>query len=212
MGHRALVAYERPDGTYNLHYSHWGACHLRLTNEITADTPFAGEHDGQDAPRAVYEQLQTASSASSDDWEQSELLPADVEYEPRSVGVTFDELLEEHLNYLSHEALYDVSTSFEVTAYRTFWLGFSHEVVDLDRSPTTGNGLIATVRWYEGEPVGDGYCRGWFDGTKSILADAVGRGTFTEVQATQLLVDRFRVELPNRKRVGFSVDSRSGLG
>lgn len=24
MGHRALVAYERTDSTYNLHHSHWG--------------------------------------------------------------------------------------------------------------------------------------------------------------------------------------------
>jgi hypothetical protein len=35
MGHRALVAYERTDGTYNLHYSHWGGCDLRLKHTIT---------------------------------------------------------------------------------------------------------------------------------------------------------------------------------
>jgi hypothetical protein len=29
MGHRALVAYERTDGQYTLHYSHWGAANLR---------------------------------------------------------------------------------------------------------------------------------------------------------------------------------------
>jgi len=32
MGHRALVAYERTDEQYTLHYSHWGAANLKLTN------------------------------------------------------------------------------------------------------------------------------------------------------------------------------------
>jgi hypothetical protein len=40
MGHRALVAYERTDGTYTLHYSHWGAANLKLKHYITAVTTF----------------------------------------------------------------------------------------------------------------------------------------------------------------------------
>jgi len=43
MGHRALVAYERTDGQYTLHYSHWGAADLKLKYRITAETPFGGE-------------------------------------------------------------------------------------------------------------------------------------------------------------------------
>ena len=43
MGHRALVAYERTDGQYTLHYSHWGAASLKLKHCITAETPFGGE-------------------------------------------------------------------------------------------------------------------------------------------------------------------------
>jgi len=42
MAHRALVAYERPDGRYNMHYSHEGAYELRLATDITAETPFGG--------------------------------------------------------------------------------------------------------------------------------------------------------------------------
>ncbi|ELZ32433.1 hypothetical protein C474_06407 [Halogeometricum pallidum JCM 14848] len=42
MGHRALIAYERIDGTYTLHYSHWGAANLKLKHRITAETPFSG--------------------------------------------------------------------------------------------------------------------------------------------------------------------------
>lgn len=47
MGHRALIAYERPDSTYNVHYSHWGAIHLRLKRAITEETPFGGDKPDQ---------------------------------------------------------------------------------------------------------------------------------------------------------------------
>ncbi|AKH97349.1 hypothetical protein HLASF_0856 [Halanaeroarchaeum sulfurireducens] len=43
MGHRALVAYERTDGQYTLHYSHWGAANLKLKHRISAESPFGGE-------------------------------------------------------------------------------------------------------------------------------------------------------------------------
>jgi len=43
MGHRALVAYERTDGQYTLHYSHWGAANLKLKHCISAESPFGGE-------------------------------------------------------------------------------------------------------------------------------------------------------------------------
>jgi hypothetical protein len=42
MGHRALVAYRRPDRLYDLRYSHWGGETLSLANEITAVAPLAG--------------------------------------------------------------------------------------------------------------------------------------------------------------------------
>ncbi|AEH38743.1 DUF6735 family protein [Halopiger xanaduensis] len=41
MGHRALVAYRRPDRLYDLRYSHWGGEDLSLAREITAATPLA---------------------------------------------------------------------------------------------------------------------------------------------------------------------------
>ena len=41
MGHRALVAYERPDRLYDLRYSHWGGEDLSLVDAITAETPLA---------------------------------------------------------------------------------------------------------------------------------------------------------------------------
>ncbi|MBZ6493409.1 DUF6735 family protein [Natrinema longum] len=41
MGHRALVAYRRPDRLYDLRYSHWGGETVALADEITATTPLA---------------------------------------------------------------------------------------------------------------------------------------------------------------------------
>ncbi len=41
MGHRALVAYRRPDHRYDLRYSHWGGEHLSLASRITRETPLA---------------------------------------------------------------------------------------------------------------------------------------------------------------------------
>ncbi|SDR20055.1 DUF6735 family protein [Natronobacterium texcoconense] len=47
MGHRALVAYRRPDHLYDLRYSHWGGDDLALVDGIDAQTPLAdGRVDG----------------------------------------------------------------------------------------------------------------------------------------------------------------------
>ena len=47
MGHRALVAYRRPDRLYDLRYSHWGGENLSLATEIDAAAPLAdGAVDG----------------------------------------------------------------------------------------------------------------------------------------------------------------------
>lgn len=42
MGHRALVAYRRPDYLYDLRYSHWGGQDLTLAGDLEAATPLAG--------------------------------------------------------------------------------------------------------------------------------------------------------------------------
>lgn len=42
MGHRALVAYRRPDYLYDLRYSHWGGEDLTLARDLEAETPLAG--------------------------------------------------------------------------------------------------------------------------------------------------------------------------
>ncbi|SFC41839.1 hypothetical protein SAMN05444422_10863 [Halobiforma haloterrestris] len=41
MGHRALVAYRRPDRLYDLRYSHWGGADLSLAEAIDDGSPLA---------------------------------------------------------------------------------------------------------------------------------------------------------------------------
>ncbi|AXR77564.1 hypothetical protein AArcMg_2503 [Natrarchaeobaculum sulfurireducens] len=41
MGHRALVAYQRPDRLYDLRYSHWGGEDLSLIDAIGPASPLA---------------------------------------------------------------------------------------------------------------------------------------------------------------------------
>lgn len=41
MGHRALVAYRRPDRRYDLRYSHWGGDGVSLGDRIGTETPLA---------------------------------------------------------------------------------------------------------------------------------------------------------------------------
>lgn len=191
MGHRALLAYERPDETYNLHYTHWGSCNLRLKHEITLETPFGGDKP-DDSPQRAYEVLQRTSDAelSDDVAEDANAVETDVEVEPRVVGITLDGAITEHLDYHMHEAFYVVSPEFEVTAYRTFWLGFSSDADSVSQSPSVGHGALLTVRWYEGEPVTDGYLRGWFDGMKQMVGDRIDRELFTESQAVTFLLEQ----------------------
>lgn len=186
MGHRALIAYERTDGQYNLHYSHWGACDLRLKHTITEATPFGGEAPTEQAHQAI-DALTGGEDGHHVLDEFGRVGSVDVDLEPRVVGVTIDEILAEWLDYLQHEAFFVVSTDFDVTAYRTFWFGLCFESDVVEESPYVGHGAIRTVRWYQGEPVGDGYARGTFAGMKQIVADMVDRGVFVPRDALDYL-------------------------
>ncbi|WP_338727277.1 DUF6735 family protein [Haladaptatus sp. DJG-WS-42] len=59
MGHRALVAYEQPDGTYTLHYSQWGALGFRLVDALTESTPFGPQEAVEPTPRKTGLSLKT---------------------------------------------------------------------------------------------------------------------------------------------------------
>jgi hypothetical protein len=191
MGHRALIAYERPDASYTVHYSHWGGQHLRLTRTISEETPFAADQPSQWS-QAIYDHLQHANEPTVPRVADHPRPETAVDPEPWAVGISFQNAVTNHLNFLTHEAFYVVDQSFNVTAYRTLWLGFSDHADAVDQSPTVGHGALRTLRWYDGEPVGDGYLRGWFDGAKTVTATFIDQGLFSESQAISVLLDHLQ--------------------
>ena len=201
MGHRALVAYERTDSTYNLHYTHWGGCNLRLKQTITPKTPYGTAESTTEWLGDVHEALTSGTPVPtvSDTFELEEGIRTDVDVLPQVTGVTFAEAISAHLNYLSHEAFYVVSPSFEVTAYRTHWFGLQYEAESVSGDPTIGNGALRTVRWYDGEPVGDGYACGEFSALKATVGDLIDQDIFTHEQAIAYMKDKLG-EWTNREQ------------
>ena len=188
MGHRALVAYERPDGSYNLHYSHWGACNLRLKHDITPETPFGGDR-AEETHQLLCRTLRTSTDeqAVSRYVRKANLLASMVNHDPMAIGLTKDEIVTEYLDFLHHEAFFEVAQDFEVTAYRTHWFGLTYDCETVTDAPTVGNGALRTVRWVDCEPVGDGAVRGEFRALKDVVGDMVDRGVFTPDEAQQYL-------------------------
>nr|WP_255665765.1 DUF6735 family protein [Haladaptatus sp. DYF46] len=99
VGHRALVAYERPDGRYDRHYAHWGATDLALRHEIAAETPFA-DGNGKRNPNR---------------W-----TPA-IDPTPRERALSFEDAAT--FDYRAYEAFYVVSLAWDVTAFLPLWFG-----------------------------------------------------------------------------------------
>ena len=188
MGHRALIAYEREDSLYNVHYSHWGALHLRLKRDITAETPF-GEDAATREARSLFEALRETydEEAVSRLISESDLPHAQIDHDPLVIAIAMEDILTEYLDFLHHEAFYVIDTDFEVTAYRTHWFGLQYDCRRDEHAPTIGNGALRTVRWYDGEPVGDGYVQGEFRALKRTMGVLIDRGVFSPAEATEFM-------------------------
>lgn len=225
MGHRALVAYERGDGLYNVHYTHWGASKLRLRTAITPGTPLGGDNSEPPFAAALLGALEESFDADQIGGELAEPQePTEVKPDPVYVGVSMDEILADCLDYLHHEAFYVADREFNVEAYRTLWFDM---VYDLGRNRvegtmssgrkavTVGFGAIISPRWYpdpdknpeDAEPVGDGRSTGVFRGAKEALSDLVGDGVIGEIDAYNRLrtfcEDRYHDEDKYGLRFGF---------
>ena len=98
MGHRALVAYERTDGQYTLHYSHWGAANLKLKRRISAESPFGGDDtDSKWAKQLLAELADGLEADAVDGYLAGEDRPSTVvEPKPRATGLTLDEIVADH--------------------------------------------------------------------------------------------------------------------
>jgi hypothetical protein len=191
VGHRALVAYERTNRDYNLHRSHWGATDLRLKHAITESTPYGSETRNAWA-RDVHRALVEGEDAEQIIAEFGVERPygTDVDPIPSEVGVSFETIITDHVDYLHHEAVFVVDLDFDVTAYRTFWLGFAHdsESISIAESPTIGHGLLRAVRWQGRDLLDDEYAQGRFVGMRRITARLVDLGVLDHAEAVELLV------------------------
>ena len=203
MGHRALVAYERTDGQYTLHYSHWGAANLKLKHRISAESPFGGEDTDSTWAKQLFTELADGLEADAVDGylADTDRRSTVVEPMPRATELTFDEIVTDHLDYLHHEAFFVVSTMFEVTAYRTLWFGLQYDSETIEQGETVGNGALATVRWHNGEPVGDGYLQRQFAALKDVAGDMLDKGVFTPSTARQYLKRKLAERVGDRKEL-----------
>ena len=203
MGHRALVAYERTDGQYTLHYSHWGASNLKLKHQISAESPFGGEDTNSTWAKQLLAELADGLEADAvDGYLAGEDRPSTVvEPKPRATGLTLDEIVADHLDYLHHEAFFVVSPTFEVTAYRTLWFGLQYDSETVEQGETVGNGALATVPWYDGEPVGDGHLQGQFAALKDVVGDMIDKGVFTPSTARQYLKRKLVERVGDRQKL-----------
>lgn len=206
MGHRALVAYERTDGRYSVHYSHWGASDLKLKHRIAAETPFGGEDtDSEWAQELLTELAQGLDADAVGGYLAEEQRPGTlVEPEPMATGVSLDEIVGDHLDYLHHEAFYTVTPAFEVTAYRTLWFGLQYDCESIEAGETVGNGALATVRWYDSDPVGDGYLKSRFQALKDVVGDMVDESVFTEAEAVAYMQEKLAEWIDERQDLNMS--------
>lgn len=184
MGHRALAAYEREDGRYDLHYSHWGAADFALAHDITAETPYGGE-----SPNSSLETLRRRLAAGDEFDVLGGRLADDrpatpVDQEPTARALSLDDALADHLDYRQYEAFYVVTTAHDVTAHRVLWVPFPAEEGPL------GYGALVAVRWRDGDPA-DPELGDWFRTAVDIVGDVVDRGVLTPTEATAYLDEKF---------------------
>ncbi len=198
MGHRAIVAYKRPDGLFNLHYSHWGAADLRLKHDITAVTPLGGDENEPEFLTAFNKMLDEAVG------EDGEIAGRAVEAgpetavdpEPFATGIRMEEVVDEYICFVMHEAFYVVEgfeqaepapEDVEVHAFRTWHVPYCYESGGLeDNDP----GLLVEPRWYNDDPISTDRDYGWYTGVRSMLDDMIEEETITEEEAFDRLIDK----------------------
>jgi len=189
MGHRALVAYERPDELHNLHYSHWGGLNLQLKYDINDQTPFGGDVAHAEWATEIFEQ--SGEQEVLNGLLQRETRPrTTVDPDPEATGLTNEEIITHHLDFEYHEAFYVVTPEFDITAYRTLWFGLQHVCERISDGPKFGNGALQTVRWYDGEPVGDGPLCGRFEALKDIVGDLIDDDVLTREEAIEYMIEK----------------------
>jgi len=117
MSERALVAYERPDDRYNLHYAHWATDDF--ADRLAPATPFGGADPRAEWAAALLRDLLTATDTDLDGAATGRVPDgAETAVDPRPLAVAVPwGRLPGHVDFGVHEALYVVDRSFAVAPY-----------------------------------------------------------------------------------------------
>jgi len=188
--------------------THWGAANLKLKHRITAETPFGSEDtDSKWAKQLLSELADGLEADAVDGYLADEDRPSTVvEPKPRATGLTLDEIVADHLRLPPPRGVLrgvdDVRGDRLPDAVVRPPVRFG----DSRTGETVGNGALATVRWYDGEPVGDGHLQGQFAALKDVVGDMLDKGVFTPSTARQYLKQKLA------KRVGDQQELRIPTG
>jgi hypothetical protein len=199
MGHRAIVAYERPrrrspgridtgtsdgDGRlpeYTVRYSHWGAHDYRILEAVSARTPF-----GRNPNTAEGMENRTGPGPGS----PTSTTPL-VDRKPLGTATGLGDLARGFVDPVTYEAVFVVSTTYEIDVLHPLAFDGSGEtpsmagaLVDLARDRDTRQVAREIAAWNDGWTAtntrsGPGPSEGTGDGNGTGTGDASGTGNGT---------------------------------
>lgn len=180
MGHRAIVAYERPPAQdharveadtadtprgrpvrYTVRYSHWGAHDYRIRDAITARTPFGRDPTTTDAFRTRTGPGPGASTTTE---------PL-VERRPIGTADDVPDIAQTYVDPVVHEAVFTVTPRYDVTVLHPLSLDWD------DRVDRRRGAIVELAGHRDPAPVA-GALRAWNDGrTNTVVSDRTGAHT-----------------------------------
>lgn len=191
MGHRSLIAYAQMNGTFNIHYSHWGAHNLKLCEKITETTPLGGENDME--PKYLGELASALTGmADENDMEVSGAMvekqdTRNINPEPDKHSVQFEELLDYCIEAGDIEAIYVVEQDFTTHGYVYENVSFAEE--------QDGAFFYKPSFMSTGEPQNIGNLQGMISGMrtqlKALVDDDVLSADEAHTRFKDKLYDRF---------------------
>lgn len=140
MGHRAIVAYEKNDEMYSLHYSHRGAFEYRLREEITESHPF-GKGSNETWATETIDSIRSGEPIEQYPIEEHSGSTS-VEPSPKDSAASLEEIANTVVNYLHYEAVYVVSINWDVEVWIPLWTGLSYESGRIETADVIGNGVL----------------------------------------------------------------------
>lgn len=143
-------------------------------------------------PRVDRERLRDLLAARGVDLESDRPSPP-VDPDPLETGLAWPDVVE-RLDYRAYDRCLRVAENQYTTSFTALWFGFEPRG-GAPRDPRGDGALLAT----RDGVVEESYDRGWFEGVKSAVADALRRGLVDESQGRAYLAMRVREAAGDRE-------------